>query len=702
MIVKDEADIILNTLENLFSILSFDGYVICDTGSSDNTKELIYEFMSKNGVFGKVIDVEWKDFATNRNIALSASYKVFPDADYTFIFDADDKINSESRFLTEFDKDIYFFSFGEEMSYYRPLLIKQSLIADKKVRFHGVVHEFLNFDSLDIAYYDTYDYFINSGRTGNRNKNPNKYMNDAVIMLNEKCKIDMNPKYTSFDKTVLLPRYLFYIARSFKDAGNCEMAIKYYKQHIENKNGWSEEKYVSCLELGKMYLCQNECEDAVKHFLKCIGFTENRIEHLVYLCDYYMSKDMYEIIDILYRNYMCSVYANKEPPKSSLFVENTLYNSHLQYYYICFLIYSKKYKEAYNLLKPTVLNDKNDYNINEKLFKLFNVSEIYDLLVYDKDTLKLFYSLDNHTFSSFLFSPNITSRKYMVSQHEKIWNHLFHSNKYLLTKYDSNIINNILKTNSMYDLFPETYKTDGVVFTITSCKRLPLFKQTMNSFIKHCTDLDKICDWICVDDNSSEEDRQEMAELYPFMEFIYLDEKRNKKGHALGMQEIYSVLLGRPGYKYWIHLEDDFLFYKNFEYITIGIQELETNQNVSQIMFNINYAERFEDYELYGEQIKPESFIREHVHEPHGSYSYRNNHYWPHYSLRPSILRVEDVLDVGDFKNKPGFEREYANRFQKKYKTGFFPCITSHHIGRQTAHTGILKNAYQLNSMKQF
>ena len=41
MIVKDEADIIINTLTNLVDKIPIHYWVICDTGSTDNTAELI-------------------------------------------------------------------------------------------------------------------------------------------------------------------------------------------------------------------------------------------------------------------------------------------------------------------------------------------------------------------------------------------------------------------------------------------------------------------------------------------------------------------------------------------------------------------------------------------------------------------------------------------------------------------------------------
>ena len=61
MIVKDEADIIVDTLDNLRKYFEFSHHVICDTGSSDNTISVIREYFKTHELQGEVIECEWKD-----------------------------------------------------------------------------------------------------------------------------------------------------------------------------------------------------------------------------------------------------------------------------------------------------------------------------------------------------------------------------------------------------------------------------------------------------------------------------------------------------------------------------------------------------------------------------------------------------------------------------------------------------------------
>jgi glycosyltransferase involved in cell wall biosynthesis len=74
MIVKNEENVIINTLNNLFQYFQFDYWVICDTGSTDKTKELIINYFKEKNIPGELICNEWKDFGHNRSLALEHVY----------------------------------------------------------------------------------------------------------------------------------------------------------------------------------------------------------------------------------------------------------------------------------------------------------------------------------------------------------------------------------------------------------------------------------------------------------------------------------------------------------------------------------------------------------------------------------------------------------------------------------------------------
>ena len=67
MIIKDEAPVIRRCLESVKPFI--DRWVIVDTGSTDNTRELVREIMA--GLPGELHERPWKNFGHNRNEALS-------------------------------------------------------------------------------------------------------------------------------------------------------------------------------------------------------------------------------------------------------------------------------------------------------------------------------------------------------------------------------------------------------------------------------------------------------------------------------------------------------------------------------------------------------------------------------------------------------------------------------------------------------
>ena len=64
MIVKNESRIISRLLESVADVI--DTYCICDTGSTDNTIDIIKTFFDKKGIPGKIIRELFVDFAYNR------------------------------------------------------------------------------------------------------------------------------------------------------------------------------------------------------------------------------------------------------------------------------------------------------------------------------------------------------------------------------------------------------------------------------------------------------------------------------------------------------------------------------------------------------------------------------------------------------------------------------------------------------------
>lgn len=259
-----------------------------------------------------------------------------------------------------------------------------------------------------------------------------------------------------------------------------------------------------------------------------------------------------------------------------------------------------------------------------------------------------------------------------------------------------------------------TSTKSNVLFTITSCKRYDLFEKTLNSFINCCSDISLIDKWLCIDDNSDDIDRKKMIVNYPFMEFIFKDQKQ--KGHFKSMNIIRDYAI-KNSFKYILHSEDDFHYIQKRNYIAESICVLESDPNFGQVLFNRNYCE-IEPYKqpIYGGILKIVGKSRILIHEHYDPITCANEHkaflkrhqdksnceYWQHFSFRPSVLKVSMLDKVGCYCNTPHFEQAYAKDYIAcGYKSVFLDTFSCIHIGKKTWERNIA-NSYEMNDSMQF
>jgi hypothetical protein len=215
MIVKNESHLIINTLNNLIKYIKFDYWVINDNGSTDGTQELITNFFKESNIPGELDETPWQDFSYNRTIVFNLA---FNKTDYAFVWDADDEICGNFILPTDLTSDVYSFTFGNAngLRYSRNQLFNNHL----HWKYVGVLHEYPEcIDKADSKGCISGDYYFISGRTGARNKDPNKYKNDAIIL--EKA----------FKETVgkdsIADRYAFYTAQSYNSYNNQLIMVFY-------------------------------------------------------------------------------------------------------------------------------------------------------------------------------------------------------------------------------------------------------------------------------------------------------------------------------------------------------------------------------------------------------------------------------------------------------------------------------------------
>lgn len=363
MIVKDESHIILDTLNNLTSKIDFDYWVICDTGSSDNTKELIQTFFDEKNIKGELIVDEWVDFGHNRTSALKNAYNK---TDYLLIFDADDTIVGDINFPENiFDYDSYYLYFGQFTKYQRVQIINNR----KKFKYVGVLHEYLECLEDNKTGVLHGDYYIISGKNGNRSKcsSVEKYSKDAAILEKAytKAKEVGDPIYN---------RYSFYCANSYRDAGDKTNAIRWYRNTLLLDN-WNQEKYMSCLNIYKLYDEQNCVEQGIPYLIESHKYDNTRVECIYHLIKYYSIKNQNEVAYLFYtliQKYYENDYIN-DKFINKLFVNEEDYTFYLPYYMIIVCERLKKYDIGLKMFD--IIFTKQNVNVGEWWIKnlVFNL-----------------------------------------------------------------------------------------------------------------------------------------------------------------------------------------------------------------------------------------------------------------------------------------------------------------------------------------
>ena len=330
MIVKNEEHCILETLQSIVKYINY--YVISDTGSSDNTIQIIKDFFKENNIEGHILHNKWVNFAVNRTYALKAIKDLSIDCNYIFIIDADDIVINPENLFTEFNNsiteikeiDIFYLNFKDEINgieYKRTQILNNNL----EWEYKSPIHEYIvckNKDNLT-SYLLKNNYYILSRRKGNRNLNPEKYLNDALIL---KKQYELEPDI--LDNKNNKPNkvnYLFWIAQSYRNYGDIDNAIKYYNDFINNcLETQNYEKFYSYLCLGFLLIEKNKKlykNEIIKVLVNGYNCCKTRAECLVKLGYFYIDNYEYENALQIFN------IAEKIPyPTDTFFIDPNAYN----------------------------------------------------------------------------------------------------------------------------------------------------------------------------------------------------------------------------------------------------------------------------------------------------------------------------------------------------------------------------------------
>jgi tetratricopeptide (TPR) repeat protein len=385
MIVKNEAAIICRLFETILPII--DCYCICDTGSVDNTIELIGDFFKKHSIPGKIVHRTFENFAINRNYALEQANGM---SDYVLLLDADMKLKIGNSFCKNSlnDADTFILLQGSDDFYYQNVRIIKN---NGLYHYSGVTHEFINTPS-NLQHIkknmEKNQLFIEDyGDGGCKN---DKYQRDILLLQKG---IEYEPDNV---------RYYFYLANSYHDVGQWDDCIRYYKKRIE-MGGWQQEVWYSYYRIGLSYKKQQEFEKAIFYWMEAYQYFPDRIENLYEIIYHYRVVGKHKLAKIFYD--ICKKNLSEDKilleKDSYLFLQNNIYTYEIDYEYTiiaCYLGIKNIDKEIVKVLNCCKNNDIINNLLSNMKFYKNKLQESYTLdlsRTFEQDLagkMRVFYS----------------------------------------------------------------------------------------------------------------------------------------------------------------------------------------------------------------------------------------------------------------------------------------------------------------------
>jgi Glycosyl transferase family 2 len=224
MIVRDEAAIIERSLASVGDLV--DRWVICDTGSTDGTQELVRAALA--GLPGELHERPWRDFGWNRTELLRLATGA---ADYLLLLDADHTVRVEGP-LPRLVADAYLVRHDGALEYWVARLIRSS----PGWRFQGRTHEYLT-----------------RARPHTEDRLPALVVEDHADGSSRRAKLERDRPLleAELEADPANERALFYLAQTARELGDEARAIELYGRRVD-LGGWPEEVFYAAYQRGRL------------------------------------------------------------------------------------------------------------------------------------------------------------------------------------------------------------------------------------------------------------------------------------------------------------------------------------------------------------------------------------------------------------------------------------------------------------------
>ena len=262
----------------------FDRFTILDTGSTDNTIDIIKEeLVGKKR--GNLYTENFINFRDSRNRCLDLCSKK---CKFTIMLDDTYIIKGDLRkFLNTIRGDQFADSFSmyivsDDVEYCSNRIIK----SDKNLRYIFKIHEVLNPENnINVCIPKNSAYIYDYKTENMNNRTLSRKMYDLDILFQE-YKDDPNQ-----------PRHLYYIAQTYNLLENHEKAFEFFKKRVEHENkGFLEEKVDASFELARLanFKLNYSWDDCIDLYMKSYELDKRRPEPYYFIGIGYLFREQKE------------------------------------------------------------------------------------------------------------------------------------------------------------------------------------------------------------------------------------------------------------------------------------------------------------------------------------------------------------------------------------------------------------------------
>jgi glycosyltransferase involved in cell wall biosynthesis len=300
MIVRDEAEVIGRCLESVRGEIDY--WVICDTGSSDGTQDLVRDALAD--VPGELHERAWVDFGHNRTELLRLARGK---ADYLLLLDADMTVRIRGE-LPELSADSYMVRFDEDPEYWLECLVS----GDRGWWSEGSTHEHIATDGPHTVR-NLSEIVVEHHHDGS--SRPHKLNRDRELLEGDLRREPENP------------RTIFYLAQTHRDLGELDRALELYGRRAE-LGGWEEEVFYSLYQCGLLRARRGGWGQAMTALIAAWEYRPTRIEPLYELASGLRRRGEYHTAYVLAKQ---GLHASRSTDQ--LFVERWIYEWGLLFEY---------------------------------------------------------------------------------------------------------------------------------------------------------------------------------------------------------------------------------------------------------------------------------------------------------------------------------------------------------------------------------